>query len=233
MKPPHEKPTTFDAYAANYRELIRDPIRDKFASGGGFFFERKIQIIRDFFNRAGIDTRELSWLDAGCGQGDLLRCGQQYFKTVVGCDPSEGMLESCEDLQVLHQPDMEKLPFPDASFDFVTAVCVYHHVAMDRRSLMTAEAFRVLRSGGIFCVIEHNPYNPATRLIVARTPIDADASLLTASATRRLMSGSGGRVLEGRYFLLFPEPIYQVAASAENLLGRLPLGGQYAIFSQK
>jgi hypothetical protein len=104
---------------------------------------------------------------------------------------------------------------------------------MDRRSLMTAEAFRVLRSGGIFCVIEHNPYNPATRLIVARTPIDADASLLTASATRRLMSSSGGRVLESRYFLLFPEPIYQVAASAENLLGRLPLGGQYAIFSQK
>ena len=104
MKPPREKPTTFDAYAANYRELIRDPIRDKFASGGGFFFQRKIQIIRDFFNRAGINTCELSWLDAGCGQGDLLRCGQQYFKSVVGCDPSEGMLESCEDLQVCINP---------------------------------------------------------------------------------------------------------------------------------
>ena len=31
MKEPHEKPTGFDAYAGNYTELIRDPIRERFA----------------------------------------------------------------------------------------------------------------------------------------------------------------------------------------------------------
>jgi len=232
MKPPQEKPTTFDAYASNYAALIQDPIRDKFASGSRFFFDRKIQLIRDFFNRAGLDTRELSWLDAGCGQGDLMRCGLSDFKSVMGCDPSEGMLKSCGDLQVRHQAEPEKLPFADESFDFVTAVCVYHHIPPGRRSLMTAEALRVLKAGGVFCVIEHNPLNPVTRLIVSRTPVDADASLLTARQSQKLLS-TVSKVLESRYFLLFPERFYKVAHSAESLLSRLPLGGQYAVFSQK
>src|SRR5262249_46918814 len=152
-----------------------------FASGTRFFFERKIQVVRDFFSRAGVDTRELAWLDVGCGQGDLLRCGQGYFKVAMGCDPSQEMLKSCEGLQVRHQTELEKLPFADGSFDLVSAVCVYHHIPPDRRGLMTAETLRVLKPGGIFCIIEHNPFNPATRLIVSRTPIDADASLLTAA----------------------------------------------------
>jgi ubiquinone/menaquinone biosynthesis C-methylase UbiE len=232
MKAPQEKPTTFDAYASDYAELIRDPIREKFASGSRFFFERKIQVIRDFFNRAGIDTHDLSWLDAGCGQGDLMRCGLSYFKTAVGCDPSQGMLKSCEDLQVRHQAELEKLPFSDESFDFVTAVCVYHHIPYDRRHLMTAEALRVLRPKGIFCIIEHNPLNPVTRLIVARTTVDADALLLTARESQKLLSACS-KVLGRRYFLLFPERFYRFGHTVENLLGNVPLGGQYAVFSQK
>jgi SAM-dependent methyltransferase len=232
MKPPQEKPTTFDAYAADYAALIQDPIRDKFASGRRFFFERKIQVIQDFFNRAGIDTRELSWLDAGCGQGDLMRCGLSYFKTAVGCDPSQGMLKCCEDLQVRHQTDLEKLPFSDESFDFVTAVCVYHHIPPDRRHLMTAEALRVLRPKGIFCIIEHNPLNPVTRLIVARTPVDADALLLTAGESQRLLSARS-KVLGRSYFLLFPERLYKFCHTVESLLAKVPVGGQYAVFSQK
>src|SRR5579863_7248051 len=92
MKPQQEKPARFDGYADDYAALIRDPIRDKFAAGSAFFFERKIQVIRDFLARAAIDSRALSWLDIGCGQGDLLRAGKQYFKDAAGCDPSHGML---------------------------------------------------------------------------------------------------------------------------------------------
>jgi ubiquinone/menaquinone biosynthesis C-methylase UbiE len=232
MKPPQEKPTTFDAYASEYAALIQDPIRDKFASGSRFFFERKIQVIRHFFNRSRIDTHELSWLDVGCGQGDLMRCGLSYFKTVMGCDPSQGMLKCCEDLQVRHQTDLEKLPFSDESFDFVTAVCVYHHIPPERRHLMTVEALRVLRPKGIFCIIEHNPLNPVTRLIVARTPVDADALLLTAGESQRLLSARS-EVLGRSYFLLFPERLYRFSHTVESLLAKVPLGGQYAVFSQK
>ena len=115
--------------------------------------------------------------------------------------------------------------------DFVTAVCVYHHVPEDLRQSFTAEIRRVLRPGGIFCIIEHNPLNPATRLIVSRTPIDTDAHLLRARATARLMAGAGTKVLETRYFLLFPQQIHAYLHALEDRLSTIPLGGQYAVFA--
>ena len=42
-----------------------------------------------------MDTQAVAWLDVGCGQGEMLRLGQMDFKSAVGCDVSEGMLESC------------------------------------------------------------------------------------------------------------------------------------------
>jgi SAM-dependent methyltransferase len=142
------------------------------------------------------------------------------------------MLKSCADLDVRHQPVLEALPFDDRTFDFVTAVCVYHHVPADRRPLFTAEVFRVLRPKGVFCIIEHNPINPVTRLIVSRTPVDADAKLLTAKETKRLLSTSVSRVLASRYFLLFPERL-KFLIPVEDRLRRIPIGGQYAVFAQR
>jgi ubiquinone/menaquinone biosynthesis C-methylase UbiE len=228
-----EKPTGFNAYAADYEELIRDPIREKFAATNRFFFERKLQVIRGFYKGFGVDTRKLDWLDAGCGQGDLLRLAGSDFKSAAGCDPSEGMLQSCSDLHVRQQPSMVSLPFDNQSFDFITVVCVYHHVPIDQRPAFTREAFRLLKPGGVFCVIEHNPHNPVTRLIVSRTPVDADAQLLSAKQTRRLLSSAGARLLKTQYFLLFPERIHKYAAPVEEWLAAVPLGGQYSVFAQR
>ena len=233
MNQPQEKPPAFDNYANDYAALIQDPIRDKFASGSQFFFKRKIEVIRSFFESAGIQTRKLDWLDVGCGQGDLLRLGRDSFKSIAGCDPSQGMLKSCEGLEVRHQTETEKLPFANGAFDFITVVCVYHHVPPERRSLLTAEAVRVLRPGGTLCIIEHNPWNPVTKLIVSRTPVDADAQLLTAVESARLMSQAGCQVLETRFFLLFPERLHRFTRSVEDTFRVLPLGGQYAVFARK
>src|SRR6266850_5389518 len=180
-----------------------------------------------------METRKLAWLDVGCGQGDLLRLGRSYFKTAIGCDPSEGMLQACPDLEVRHQLSLASLPFEARTFDFITAVCVYHHVPDDQRSLLTSEAFRLLRPGGTFCVIEHNPLNPVTRLIVSRTPVDADARLLTARQTRQMLIFAGSKLLVTRYFLFFPERIHKYAALLEERLARIPLGGQYSVFAQR
>jgi len=232
MKPQNEKPATFDQYADEYAALLRDPIRDKFAGGSSFFFERKIQVICGFLARIGMNAADMSWLDIGCGQGELLRLGRSYFKSAKGCDPSERMLKFCEDLDVESQPALDVLPFEANKFDLVTAVCVYHHVPVDRRALLTAEAFRVLQTGGIFCIIEHNPRNPVTRLIVSRTPVDADAKLLTLTETRTLLRVPGRKTLGWRYFLLFPERL-RCLIPVENSLSMLPLGGQYAVFAQQ
>src|SRR5262245_55712391 len=171
MSKQREKPTGFNAYANDYAELLRDPIRDKFAASKQFFFERKLQIIRGFCRKRNLDTHKLDWIDVGCGQGDLLRLGRSHFRSVAGCDPSEGMLKSCSDLNVRTQPSMVSLPFESGSFDLVTVVCVYHHIAIDERVVFTREAFRLLKPGGIFCNVEHNPLNPVTRVIVSRTPV--------------------------------------------------------------
>jgi SAM-dependent methyltransferase len=233
MKPEQEKPTTFDRYAGDYAALLHDPLRENFAVGNRFFFERKIQVIRRFFKNAGVKSQNLDWLDIGCGQGDMLRAGQGDFRIAMGCDPSQGMLEACGGLQVRRQESLEELPFEDGRFDFVTAVCVYHHVPRDERQDLTREALRVLKPGGILCVIEHNPWNVVTRVIVSRTPIDADANLLTAPETRRMLSEAGTRILSTHYFLVFPEAIHRYVGRFEDALGGLPVGGQYSVFAKR
>jgi SAM-dependent methyltransferase len=131
------------------------------------------------------------------------------------------------------QKESLQIPFGDAEFDFVTAVCVYHHVPPADRGRLTAEIGRVLRPGGIFCMIEHNPVNPVTRLIVSRTPVDADAILLPAEEARELIAGAGFAPLEQEYFLYFPQALYRLLGRLETALAKVPLGGQYALFNEK
>jgi SAM-dependent methyltransferase len=164
----------FDNYAEHYSALLADPIRDRFAHGD-FFYRRKLMLIREFFCRFGLNAKQSCWVDIGCGQGDLLRLGTAEFGLSTGCDVSPSMLRGCEGLRVLRQEQDDVLPFPDGFADFATAICVYHHVPLSKRVALTREAARVLKPGGAFCIIEHNPVNPVTRMVVKRSPVDTDA----------------------------------------------------------
>ena len=223
----------FNRYANDYRELLRDPIRDAFAAGTDFFHARKWQLLSNFLGRCGAITKNWRWLDIGSGQGDLLRMGRDSFAQVAGCDPSAAMIQGCRDLPVRLQENPLAIPFPDESFEFATAVCVYHHVEPKDRAALTAEVRRILTPGGIFVLIEHNPLNPATRLIVSRTPIDANAKLLRAGEAESLLRGTGLTPIEKAYFLYLPERLYRRLSFVEDWLNRIPAGGQYAVFSSK
>jgi SAM-dependent methyltransferase len=227
----------FDSFAATYEELLKDPIRDGFAGNPAFFHLRKRDLIRDYFKRSAVDTKRLSYLDVGCGKGELMALLAADFGRVAGCDPSGGMLEAVRDpdvsVDVRVQEDPNRIPFDDAQFDFVTAVCVYHHVPVAARAALTREVRRVLKPGGIFAIIEHNPYNPATRLIVKRTPVDIDAILLYPGETQSLLCSAGLTVRATSYFLYLPEGIYRLAGTVEDLLRHVPLGGQYAVFGRR
>ena len=223
----------FDRYAAEYRALLRDPIRDHFARDAGFFHERRWGVLCDFFRRYSFATGRASWLDVGCGKQELLRLGRRSFDAVAGCDPSAEMLRDSTDLDIRLQKDPVILPFDDACFNLVTAACVYHHVEPRERHALTAEIHRVLKPGGVFCMLEHNPLNPVTRIIVNRSPIDADAKLLTARTARDVMRRAGLRPLTTTYFLYLPEGLYARACRLENLLKHVPAGGQYAVFGVK
>ena len=179
----------------------------------------------------------MDWLDVGCGQGELLELGAAQFRHAAGCDPSYGMLKGTSktnacaaELQV--QTRTTALPFPDQSFDLVTAVCVYHHVHGQDRTLLTQSIRRVLRPGGIFCMIEHNPWNPVTRAIVNRCPVDVDAELLSAPVAAELLRAGQLEPIQTSYFLYLPATFYRSLGWLENALRNVPAGGQYAVFGK-
>jgi SAM-dependent methyltransferase len=223
----------FDGFAADYKTLLHDPIREHFAPESHFFCERKWLLLMELLPRFGMNTAKARWLDVGCGQGELLRLGHTAFAEAAGCDVSAEMVSRCGEVPVYKQSDPATLPFPDRSFDFVTAVCVYHHVAGQERMLLARAIERVLKPGGLFCIIEHNPWNPITRTIVRRCPVDADARLLTAGQTRSLMRYAGFGVMDTRFFLYLPERMFRVTGQLERAFGRLPMGGQYAVVGKK
>jgi hypothetical protein len=80
-------------------------------------------------------------------------------------------------------------------------------------------------------MIEHNPLNPVTKLVVSRIPLDRDAQLLSASAARSIASRAELRPFRTEFFLYFPRSFYERIGRIENGLIRLPLGGQYASYA--
>jgi SAM-dependent methyltransferase len=225
-------PTPFDELSASYHELLRDPLRDRFTGQDSIFFHRrKSDLIRRFFRRRNIPTAGLRHLDLGCGKGELLTLLRGDFAYSAGCDVSADMMRQITGIETRVQTDPLKIPFEDATFDLVTAVCVYHHVDPAARPLLTREIRRVLKPGAIWCMIEHNPLNPMTRWIVGRTPVDAGAVLLGAAESRSVAEGAGFQSIEQDYFLYFPQALYRSCGWLEGWLAKLPLGGQYALFS--
>jgi hypothetical protein len=55
---------------------------------------------------------------------------------------------------------------------------------------------------------------------------------LSATEAGRLLAEAGGRVVQTRFFLLFPQFLHRVTRPFEDALGAFPFGGQYAVFSR-
>ena len=100
-------------------------------------------------------------LDAGCGAGPLFAALRDRGAIVTGFDKSAGMIELARrrlgdgaDLQVadLGRP----LPFPDSTFDDVTASLVLHYLEDWGPAL--AELRRVLKPGGRLIVSVNHPF---------------------------------------------------------------------------
>jgi ubiquinone/menaquinone biosynthesis C-methylase UbiE len=100
-------------------------------------------------------------LDAGCGAGPLSAALRDRGAIVTGFDKSAGMIELARqrlggdaDLQVADLGSA--LPFPDNTFDDVTASLVLHYLEDWGPAL--AELRRVLRPGGRLIVSVEHPF---------------------------------------------------------------------------
>jgi ubiquinone/menaquinone biosynthesis C-methylase UbiE len=107
-------------------------------------------------------------LDAGCGPGHTALAFAPRVAEVVAVDLTEAMLAQGRKLArdrnlanvIFQRGDVERLPFPDASFDIVTSRYSAHHYPHPVVALR--EFARVLRPGGVFLLVDvMSPDEPA------------------------------------------------------------------------
>jgi SAM-dependent methyltransferase len=218
----------FDAYEKSYGSVVQSSI-DFSGLPHSFFMTAKADMLRDLIATRLGGPHEPHLLDVGCGVGAFHPFLRGMFGRLCGIDVSAASVAQARHSNpgVEYQAyDGETLPYGNATFDLASAVCVMHHVARPRWLGFLREMRRVVRPGGLVCVIEHNPFNPLTRLAVMRCEFDRDAILLSAGRTRALMARAGLRDAESRHFLLLPWAA-PLPRRIERAFRRVPLGAQY------
>ncbi len=114
-----------------------------------------------------IDPRD-AILEVGCGTGTLTLAAKRRAgpeSRVFGIDPAPDMIETAKHKALKNGLDvefkqglLEAIPFPDNTFDIVLSSAMMHHVpAGETQRKGIAEAFRVLKPGGQFLIVDLEP----------------------------------------------------------------------------
>ncbi len=96
-------------------------------------------------------STNLTVLDVGCGTGALCAVFHELGFAVTGVDPSQSMLNIASSkpdnkhVTFLNASVLERLPFPDKSFDVSIAAFVAHGLKPTEREVMYAEMRRVTK----------------------------------------------------------------------------------------
>jgi ubiquinone/menaquinone biosynthesis C-methylase UbiE len=115
---------------------------------------------------AGIKPGE-KVLDVGCGTGNLTLTAKTAAGSsgaVYGIDAAPEMIEVAQKKAQRSRADVtfevgliEKIPFPDATFDVVINRLMIHHLPADLKRRGFAEILRVLKPGGRLLIADFNP----------------------------------------------------------------------------
>ena len=217
-----------------YKQRYREEINHSFAFTGrsvDFFARLKARHLLDCVTRMVGEARSLRVLDVGCGVGVIHPFIAGEVQLLHGLDSSDALIAEARTANprvVYTCSDATRMPYGEGAFDVAFTICVVHHVARDNRAAMFREMCRVVRTGGVVVIFEHNPINPLTRLAVWRCSLDTDAELLMMRETRSLLDHAGLRVAGSRYIVWAPWD-NRVTRCAEDALRRIPLGGQYYV----
>ena len=102
-------------------------------------------------------------LDVGAGNGRLIELFRQRFQTESSaCDYTSQLMKLPGQKVDIANLNSEKLPYPDASFDAVTATEVVEHLE-DHRAVLR-DLHRVLKPGGLCILSTPNILNLNSRL---------------------------------------------------------------------
>ncbi len=185
--------------------------------------EAEVRMLPD--DLAGLDAIEL-----GCGTGYVSAWMTRRGARVVGIDNSPKQLETAARLQREHGLDFplllgnaERVPYPDASFDF--AISEYGAVLWADPYAWVPEAARILRSGGRLHVLTNG------LLVFLTAPDDPEGPLsdrlLRSQFGMHRISWEGETSVEfhlahGEWIGLFRESGFEIEALLEP---RIPEGG--------
>jgi SAM-dependent methyltransferase len=218
----------FDTYHKSFGAVVQSSI-DFSGLPHSFFTAAKRDALRELIATRWRGTHKPHMIDVGCGVGKFHPFVRGMFGRVCGADVSVASIAQAR----IRNPEVEyetyvgeTLPYDTATFDLSIAICVLHHVQPARWVGFVREMRRVVRPGGLVCLIEHNPFNPLTRLAVARCEFDRDAVLLPAARTCALMADAELRDVQSHHFLLLPSAA-PLARRVEHAFRRIPLGAQY------
>jgi SAM-dependent methyltransferase len=220
-------PAEFDAYDRNYNEAV-----DRALSFSGltvdFFTRVKADYFLDLLGAASAAKRP-DVIDIGCGIGNSHPLLAGRVGRLVGVDVSNACIATAAAANPQNEYaafDGRSLPYPAASFDAASAVCVFHHVPLAERAQLASDIRRVLRPGGIVAIFEHNPLNPLTMRVVSNCEFDKGAILLRRQETERLLAEAGFRQIESRFILTVPAKGRRLR-ELDRMFARLPFGAQY------
>lgn len=155
---PHPPLTDYYGDPSKREEFVRDifddtaPYYDLAASllsfGSGAWYRREA------VKRAGLE-RGMKLLDLASGTGVVARAAAEVTgdaKSIVGVDPSIGMLRCGDTRSAKVQAPAESLPFAKESFDRITIGFAMRHFA--DLGIVFGECHRVLRPGGKLMILE-------------------------------------------------------------------------------
>lgn len=222
----------FDAYAAAYDADLEAGLR---LTGGGkqHYAEERARWLRDRLAALGL-LPVPRVLDFGCGDGDAAQTLRDVLgaQEVVGVDVSEAMLARA---RARHPwatwASVDALPTL-GSFDVAYCNGVFHHIPREQRLAAARQVHAALRPNGVWGFWENHPWNPGTRLVMARVRFDRDAVMLSPPTSRRLLRDAGFTTLRTDHLFVLPSSA-AIVRRMERWVSRLPIGGQYMVLARR
>jgi SAM-dependent methyltransferase len=225
----------FDSHADDYEAQLMQGVRLS-GESKAFFARGRLECLARFWRDSGRPA-PARIVDYGCGVGDGTALLAERFPgaDVLGVDPSQRCVERC-----LRERAGERVRFaPLRGFevedagpvDLVHLNGVVHHVEPAQRAALAAALARLAGPRGVVAVFENNPWNPGTRLVMARIPFDREAQPISAPALRRLLGSARLDVLRTRFLFYFPHAL-RALRPLERRLEALPFGAQYGVFAR-
>jgi len=224
----------FDCFADDY-ERVHDRTLPPGAKSRDFLLQ-KAGMVKRWAKERFKGRGPLSVLDFGCSTGRLLAAiaDEEWCQSLTGVDPSAVSLQTARQaLSGKSKPVALARKLADLGgerrYDLLLMFNVMHHIPSKNRLNLVRQMGGVLKQDGVLAVWEHNPFNPMTRLLVALSPMDEHAQLISRRRVVELMQECGFSCVDSRFVNCFPPQMSSIAVVAwlEDALSGAPVGTQY------